>query len=87
MKVTMFHFMPYRDLPADFPPKGLASSWIDTPWWDFLPADVKQGVFADFGRQILVGRIGRAQEVADTVRFVLENEYINGTVIGCHGGI
>ena len=60
---------------------------IDTPWWDFLPADVKQGVFADFGRQILVGRIGRAQEVADTVRFVLENEYINGTVIGCHGGI
>ena len=60
---------------------------IDTPWWDFLPADVKQGVFADFGRQISVGRIGRAQEVADTVRFILENEYINGTVIGCHGGI
>jgi NAD(P)-dependent dehydrogenase (short-subunit alcohol dehydrogenase family) len=60
---------------------------IDTPWWDFLPADIKQGVFADFSRQVLVGRIGRAKEVADTVRFVLENEYINGTVIGCHGGI
>jgi NAD(P)-dependent dehydrogenase (short-subunit alcohol dehydrogenase family) len=60
---------------------------IDTPWWDFLPADVKQGIFADFSRQVLVGRIGRAKEVADTVLFVLENEYINGTVIGCHGGI
>jgi NAD(P)-dependent dehydrogenase (short-subunit alcohol dehydrogenase family) len=60
---------------------------IDTPWWDFLPADVKQGVFADFSRQVSVGRIGRAGEVADTIRFVLENEYINGTVIGCHGGI
>jgi NAD(P)-dependent dehydrogenase (short-subunit alcohol dehydrogenase family) len=60
---------------------------IDTPWWDFLPADIKQGVFADFRRQVLVGRIGRAKEVADTVRFVLENEYINGTVIGCHGGL
>jgi NAD(P)-dependent dehydrogenase (short-subunit alcohol dehydrogenase family) len=60
---------------------------IDTPWWDFLPADVKQGIFADISGQVSVGRIGRAQEVADAVRFVLENEYINGTVIGCHGGI
>jgi NAD(P)-dependent dehydrogenase (short-subunit alcohol dehydrogenase family) len=60
---------------------------IDTPWWDFLPAHVKQGIFADFSQQVLVGRIGRAKEVADTVLFVLENEYINGTVIGCHGGI
>jgi NAD(P)-dependent dehydrogenase (short-subunit alcohol dehydrogenase family) len=60
---------------------------IDTPWWDFLPGDVKQGVFADLSRQVLVGRVGRAQEVADAVRFVLENEYMNGTVIGCHGGI
>ena len=39
MKVTMFHFMPYRDLPADFPPKGLASSWVDTPWWEYGDAD------------------------------------------------
>jgi hypothetical protein len=39
MKVTMFHFMPYRDLPADFPPKGLASSWVDAPWWEYGDAD------------------------------------------------
>jgi alkanesulfonate monooxygenase SsuD/methylene tetrahydromethanopterin reductase-like flavin-dependent oxidoreductase (luciferase family) len=32
MKITLFHFMPYRDLPADFPPKGLASAWADAPW-------------------------------------------------------
>jgi alkanesulfonate monooxygenase SsuD/methylene tetrahydromethanopterin reductase-like flavin-dependent oxidoreductase (luciferase family) len=39
MKVTMFHFMPYRDLPKDFPPKGLASSWVDTPWWEYGDAN------------------------------------------------
>jgi alkanesulfonate monooxygenase SsuD/methylene tetrahydromethanopterin reductase-like flavin-dependent oxidoreductase (luciferase family) len=33
MKVTMFHFMPYRDLPDEFP-KGYASAWIDAPWWE-----------------------------------------------------
>jgi NAD(P)-dependent dehydrogenase (short-subunit alcohol dehydrogenase family) len=60
---------------------------IDTPWWDFLPADVKQGVFADFSRQVPVGRVGRPEEVAAAICAVLENPYINGTVIGCHGGI
>jgi alkanesulfonate monooxygenase SsuD/methylene tetrahydromethanopterin reductase-like flavin-dependent oxidoreductase (luciferase family) len=39
MKVTMFHFMPYRDLPADFPPKALASAWVDTPWWEYGDAN------------------------------------------------
>jgi NAD(P)-dependent dehydrogenase (short-subunit alcohol dehydrogenase family) len=60
---------------------------IDTPWWDFLPVDMKRGVFADFSRQILVGRVGRPEEVAAAICAVLENPYINGTVIGCHGGI
>jgi alkanesulfonate monooxygenase SsuD/methylene tetrahydromethanopterin reductase-like flavin-dependent oxidoreductase (luciferase family) len=39
MKVTMFHFMPYRDLPEEFPPKDLASSWVDTPWWRYGDAN------------------------------------------------
>jgi NAD(P)-dependent dehydrogenase (short-subunit alcohol dehydrogenase family) len=60
---------------------------IDTPWWDQLAPDAKAGVFSGFSQQILVGRIGRPEEVAATVRFILETEYINATVIGCHGGI
>ena len=38
MKVTMFHFMPYRDLPEHFP-NGLASAWVDAPWWEYGNAD------------------------------------------------
>jgi alkanesulfonate monooxygenase SsuD/methylene tetrahydromethanopterin reductase-like flavin-dependent oxidoreductase (luciferase family) len=38
MKVTMFHFMPYRDLPEEFP-KGYASAWIDAPWWELADAN------------------------------------------------
>jgi NAD(P)-dependent dehydrogenase (short-subunit alcohol dehydrogenase family) len=60
---------------------------IDTPWWDFVPAAARQQVFTDFSAQIGVGRVGRPEEVAATVRFVLETEYINGVIIGCHGGI
>ena len=39
MKVTSFHFMPYRDLPENFPPKGLASSWVDAAWWEYGDAN------------------------------------------------
>ncbi|MHA6794029.1 LLM class flavin-dependent oxidoreductase [Pseudonocardia bannensis] len=33
MKVTSFHFMPYRDLPDDFD-KRYDSAWVDAPWWE-----------------------------------------------------
>ena len=38
MKITMFHFMPYRDLPEDFPGK-LPSAWVDAPWWEYGDAN------------------------------------------------
>jgi NAD(P)-dependent dehydrogenase (short-subunit alcohol dehydrogenase family) len=60
---------------------------IDTPWWDQFSPEAKAGAFASFTQQILVGRVGRPEEVAATVRFVLETDYINATIIGCHGGI
>lgn len=60
---------------------------IDTPWWDFLPPAARQQVFTDFSAQVGVGRVGQPEEVAATVRFILETEYINGVIIGCHGGL
>ncbi len=60
---------------------------IDTPWWDFLPAAAKDQVFRDFSPRVGVGRIGRPEEVAATIRCILETEYINGVIIGCHGGL
>lgn len=38
MKVTSFHFMPYRDLPGDFD-KKYTSSWVDPPWWELGDAE------------------------------------------------
>jgi NAD(P)-dependent dehydrogenase (short-subunit alcohol dehydrogenase family) len=60
---------------------------IDTPWWNFLPEEAKNNVFADFSSKISAGRVGRPEEVADTIRFIITTEYINGIVIGCHGGL
>jgi len=66
---------------------AISPGLIDTPWWDFLPADAKNQVFTDFTAQVSLGRVGRPEEVAKTIRFVMTTEYINGVVIGCHGGL
>lgn len=60
---------------------------IDTPWWDFLNEDAKKQVFSDFSNQVNVGRVGHPEEIAETVRFIMTTEYINGITIGCHGGM
>ena len=42
MKISMFHLMPYRDLPADFE-KRYQSVWVDPPFWELAdPARVGQ---------------------------------------------
>jgi NAD(P)-dependent dehydrogenase (short-subunit alcohol dehydrogenase family) len=66
---------------------AVSPGMIDTPWWDFLPEESKKQVFQDFSTKVYVGRIGRAEEVADTIHFILRNGYINGTIIRCDGGL
>jgi alkanesulfonate monooxygenase SsuD/methylene tetrahydromethanopterin reductase-like flavin-dependent oxidoreductase (luciferase family) len=38
VKVTSFHFMPYRDLPDDFDQR-YESAWVDAPWWELGNAE------------------------------------------------
>ena len=38
MKVSMFHLMPYRDLPDDFEQK-YHSVWVDPPWTELGDAE------------------------------------------------
>ncbi len=59
---------------------------IDTPWWDFLPADQKAGAFADFAGRTPVGRIGTADDVAAAIVFLVRDTFVNGQVLVCDGG-
>lgn len=38
MRVTSFHFMPYRELPEDFNQR-YPSSFVEAPWWELGDAD------------------------------------------------
>ena len=38
MKISMFHLMPHRELPADFEHR-YRSVWVDPPWWELADAE------------------------------------------------
>jgi NAD(P)-dependent dehydrogenase (short-subunit alcohol dehydrogenase family) len=66
---------------------AVAPGVIDTAWWDRLPTEAKQRMFAEQARVLPVGRVGRADEVAHAVQFLAGNGFVTGTVLECDGGL
>ncbi|HET6157368.1 MAG TPA: SDR family oxidoreductase [Dongiaceae bacterium] len=60
---------------------------IDTPWWDKWPAEQKAALFNQIAATSPVGRVGKAEDVADAIAFVVRNGFVTGQVIQCDGGI
>ncbi|RUU12076.1 SDR family oxidoreductase [Mesorhizobium sp. USDA-HM6] len=65
----------------------VAPGVIDTPWWDFLPGEQRQAVFAEYAGKTPVGRIGRAKDIADAIAFLVSNSFMTGQVLTCDGGL
>lgn len=60
---------------------------IDTPWWDFLPVADREAAFKQYATQIPLRRVGRAEEIAEVVRFLVGATYVTGRVIVADGGL
>jgi len=60
---------------------------VDTPWWNFLPAENRQAAFTQFTADIPAGRVAQPEEIADVIAFLAGNAYMTGKVIGCDGGM
>ena len=64
---------------------AVAPGYIATPMTENLPEDVK----AEFNRQIPLGRMGTAQDIANAVGFLATEEagYMTGQVLSVNGGM
>lgn len=60
---------------------------IDTPWWDFLPAQDKASVFADYAAKTPVGRVGQPDDIARAIAFLISDTFMTGQTIVCDGGL
>jgi NAD(P)-dependent dehydrogenase (short-subunit alcohol dehydrogenase family) len=67
--------------------KGVSPGVVETPWWDFLPAEHRQAVFVDYANKSPVGRVGKPDDIAQAVAFLISNTFMTGHVMVCDGGL
>jgi NAD(P)-dependent dehydrogenase (short-subunit alcohol dehydrogenase family) len=76
-----------RALALDLAPirvNAVAPGLIDTPLWDAFGA--QRAAILAHGTALPVGRIGRPEEVAQAVLFLMSNAFVTGTVLSIDGG-
>lgn len=64
----------------------IAPGFVDTPLYDAFGAEGRAALLAHAAGSLPVGRIGRPEEVADAISFLLSNEYMNCEVLHIDGG-
>ncbi len=60
--------------------------YVDTPLFDTLLGDQRDAILAAAGAALPVKRVGRPEEIADAVLFLMKNGYVNGTILTIDGG-
>lgn len=58
---------------------------VDTAWWDFL-AETREATFATYAESTPVGRVGRPEDVAGAIGYLIDNTFTSGVVLPCDGG-
>jgi NAD(P)-dependent dehydrogenase (short-subunit alcohol dehydrogenase family) len=65
----------------------VAPGLVETPvWLGIMGEEQKQALFKDAAAKLPLKRIGTAEEIAHTVRYLIENTYTTGSVLFPDGG-
>jgi 3-oxoacyl-[acyl-carrier protein] reductase len=62
---------------------AVAPGFVKTEMWESIPSSVKENLL----KEIPLGRVGEAAEVADAVCFLLKAGYMTGSVLVMDGGL
>jgi NAD(P)-dependent dehydrogenase (short-subunit alcohol dehydrogenase family) len=79
-----------RPLAVELKPRrvnAVSPGVIDTPWWNRLPEDQRRETFAKFAMATPVARVGRPDDVAQAIVFLIGNSFMTGCVLECDGGL
>ncbi len=59
---------------------------VRTKLWDSMPADKRDAFFEETSKQLLTGRIGEADEVAQTYLYLMQQGFSTGQIVIVDGG-
>ena len=78
-----------RALALDLAPirvNTIQPGYIDTPLFDGIFGDQRDEILAAAGAKLPVGRVGRPDEIAQAVLFLMQNGYVTGINLVVDGG-
>jgi NAD(P)-dependent dehydrogenase (short-subunit alcohol dehydrogenase family) len=67
----------------------VSPGWTDTPIWDGMTGMTKEKkleAHSSMSARLPVGKIGRAEDIAEAVMFLMKNEFTTGMVLDVDGG-
>jgi NAD(P)-dependent dehydrogenase (short-subunit alcohol dehydrogenase family) len=64
----------------------LSPGLVDTPAYNWMSEEEKQGFFKKMGGNLPVGRVGRPDEIAEAAHYLLMNGYTTGAILDVDGG-
>ena len=64
----------------------VSPGWVDTPIWRQVAGDEARAKLDAMAQKLPVGRIGRAADIADGIRFLMRNSFVTGSVLHLDGG-
>jgi len=59
---------------------------IETPWYDFMADAERQEMYAGAAASLPVGRVGRPEDVARAIYYLVATPFVTGSIIECDGG-
>lgn len=78
-----------RALAVELAPQrvnAVSPGWVDTPIWASVAGDQKAERLQAMAQRLPVGRIGRPDDIADAIAFLMGNGFTTGTVLHVEGG-
>jgi NAD(P)-dependent dehydrogenase (short-subunit alcohol dehydrogenase family) len=65
---------------------AVSPGWVDTPVWNQLATpDVKNARMADLAARLPARRLGRPEDIANAVAFLIADNFVTGTVLHAEG--
>jgi NAD(P)-dependent dehydrogenase (short-subunit alcohol dehydrogenase family) len=65
---------------------AVSPGWVDTPVWDQLATpEVKNARMADLAARLPARRLGRPEDIANAVAYLIADNFVTGTVLHAEG--
>jgi NAD(P)-dependent dehydrogenase (short-subunit alcohol dehydrogenase family) len=79
-----------RGLAVDLAPvrvNAVRSGAVRTPLWDAIPEPRRAAIFDNFAQRALTKTVGEPQQIAAANLYLMENQFVTGTVLTVDGGL